>query len=299
MILVVGATGLLGGRITRLLLESGKDVRILVRRNSPSEELAKYGKATTAQSLIKLGAQPVYGDLTDPASLEKACVRVDTVITTATAAERGGKDTLDAVDLKGTLDLIAAAKKAGARRFIYTSAIARNINIPGLPQFKALCENAVKESGMEYTILRPSCLEENWVGQVIGVPFKAHQPVTLMGKGDHKQDLVWNGDVAAYAAASVDNPKAKNREIDIGGSASYTWTEVVGAVEKYLECSLPIQYVPLGSPIPLIHPIYSILMTGAELGESYVDMRQTAAEFGIAVTPLQAGIQKIFGGQPN
>ncbi len=294
MILVVGATGLLGGRITCLLLYSGREVRILVRRNSPSEALSKQSLATTAQSLIQAGAQPVYGDLTDPVSLDAACQGVDTVITTATAALRGGKDTLDAVDLKGTLNLIAAAKKAGVRHFIYTSALARNINIPGLPQFKALCENAVKDSGMEYTILRPSCLEETWVGQVVGVPARVRQPVTLMGKGDHKQNFVWDGDVAAYAVASIDDPRAKNREIDIGGPASYTWTEVVSAAEKYLECSLPVQFVPLGSPLPLLHPIFGILMTGAEMSESYVDMSRTAAEFGIAVTPLEVGMQKIF-----
>ncbi len=267
----------------------------MVRRNSPSQALSKQGLATTAQLLIQSGAQPVSGDLTDPASLDAACQGVDTVITTATAALRSGKDTLEAVDLKGTLNLIAAAKRASVRHFTYTSALARNINIPGLPQFKALCENAVKESGMEYTTLRPSCLEETWVGQVVGVPARAHQPVTLMGKGDHKQNLVWDGDVAAYAAASIDDSRAKNREIDIGGPASYTWTEVVSKAEKFLECSLPIQYVPLGGSLPLIHPIFGILMTGAEMSESYLDMRQTASEFGIAVTPLEVAFQKVLG----
>ena len=66
MILVVGATGQLGGMITQRLLAEGKDVRILVRHNSPSEELAKQGLATSSQTLIDAGAQPVYGDLKEP-----------------------------------------------------------------------------------------------------------------------------------------------------------------------------------------------------------------------------------------
>ena len=53
MILIVGATGILGGMITRRLLDEGKDVRILLRRNSPSEQLALQGMATSAQSLIE------------------------------------------------------------------------------------------------------------------------------------------------------------------------------------------------------------------------------------------------------
>ena len=69
MILVVGATGMLGGMITNQLLQQGKNVRILVRENSPAAEMAKQGMATDPDSLIDAGAQPIYGDLKDPASL--------------------------------------------------------------------------------------------------------------------------------------------------------------------------------------------------------------------------------------
>ena len=88
MNLVVGATGSLGGRITHGLLARGKPVRILARHNSPSEELAKQGRANTAQSLIAAGAEVVHGDLKDRASLNEAVAGVDTVITTATATQR-------------------------------------------------------------------------------------------------------------------------------------------------------------------------------------------------------------------
>ena len=63
MILVVGSTGILGGMITQRLLREGRDVRILLRHNSPSEQMALQGMATLAQSLTDLGAQPVSGDL--------------------------------------------------------------------------------------------------------------------------------------------------------------------------------------------------------------------------------------------
>ena len=63
MDLVVGATGSLGGRITRRLLAQGKAVRILARHNPLSDELAKLGRANTVRSLVDAGAQAVYGDL--------------------------------------------------------------------------------------------------------------------------------------------------------------------------------------------------------------------------------------------
>ena len=59
MILVVGATGIVGGMIARRLLGQGKEVRVLARGNSPSEQLAHEGRATSAASLIGAGGQPV------------------------------------------------------------------------------------------------------------------------------------------------------------------------------------------------------------------------------------------------
>ena len=106
MILAVGATGILGGMITQRLLQAGEDVRILVRRDSPSEELAKQGMATLASSLIEAGAQPIYGDLKDRASLDAACEGIETVITTANSASRGGGDNVQTVDLEGNRCLI-------------------------------------------------------------------------------------------------------------------------------------------------------------------------------------------------
>jgi uncharacterized protein YbjT (DUF2867 family) len=76
--------------ITQRLLAAGKEVRILVRHDSPSEELAKQGLATSAQTLINAGAQPVYGDLKDRPSLDAACQGIETLITTANSALRGG-----------------------------------------------------------------------------------------------------------------------------------------------------------------------------------------------------------------
>jgi uncharacterized protein YbjT (DUF2867 family) len=64
---MVGATGGLGGAITQALLAQGRSVRILVRRSSPSVELARHGMATSADVLVAAGAQPVYGDLKDRA----------------------------------------------------------------------------------------------------------------------------------------------------------------------------------------------------------------------------------------
>lgn len=295
MILVVGATGSLGGRVTRGLLQQGKPVRILVRKNSPSEELAKQGRANTAQSLIKAGAHAVYGDLKDRASLDAACQGMDTVLTTATAIKRWGEDTIESVDLHGTLGLIEAAKAAHVKRVIYTSVPGASPENP-LPLFriKGACEAALVKSGIEYTIFQSSVFMEIWIGMLVGIPLRAGQPVSLIGKGDHHQNFISEADVAAFEVASVDNPRAANQRILIGGPASYTWTEVVEAVGKGMGTQLPVQYLPLGSTVPLLPPHAGALAGSMETFETFVDMSQTAPAYGIKLTTLDEFIQRTF-----
>ena len=110
MILIVGGTGDLGGRITRRLLERGERVRALTRPGTPEHRLPGEVERTV-------------GDLKEPETLLAACTGVDTVITTANAAARSAPDTVDSVDLTGNRDLIEAAESAGVERFVFVSAL--------------------------------------------------------------------------------------------------------------------------------------------------------------------------------
>jgi uncharacterized protein YbjT (DUF2867 family) len=293
MILVVGATGLLGGRIVRKLLDQGKDVRILVRPDSPCEELALQGMATSAQSLIEAGAKPVSGDLKDYASLEKAVEGVDTVLTTAVSTLRDFD--LENVDLKGTKNLIDAARNAGVKHFIYTSAIISdpNSSVP-LPKIKGLCEQYLIESGLPYTILAPGIFMEIWIPMVVGMPLKAGMPVSLFGKGENRHSYVAIDDVASFGAAAVDNPKAMNQKILIGGPASYSWTEVVGFVGKALGKKLPINYLSFEDPIPLLPPGVDDMMRGFETFETFIDMQEQVSTYGVELTSIETFAQRMF-----
>ncbi|MCB8969169.1 MAG: SDR family oxidoreductase [Ardenticatenaceae bacterium] len=297
MILVVGATGLLGGMITQQLLQQGNSVRILVRHNSPATEMAKQGLGTPAQTLIDAGAQPVYGDLKDRASLDAACAGIETVITTANSILRGGEDTIESVDLQGTQNLIDAAKTAGVRHLIYTSADGVDINHPNpFYQAKAACEAHLAASGLDYTILKPGVFMEVWIGAVVGIPLQAGQPVTLVGKGNHQHAFVSVGDVAKYAVTAVSHAAARNKAIRIAGPVSYTWTEIVETTGQVLGQSLPINYMPMGETVPLIPEMMSSMLSGFETYESGIDMNETASIYGIQPTPLAVFAERFFKG---
>ena len=295
MILISGATGILGGIVTQRLLGEGKDVRILVRHNSPSEQMALQGMATSARSLIEAGAQPVYGDLKDQASLDRACDGVETVITTANSAMRGGEDTVDTVDRQGNRNLIEAAKASGVKQFIFTSFLGADLNNPvPLFQAKAETEAMLAESGMPYTILASNFFIESWAGMVVGIPLQARQPVTLVGEGQRLHSLISVADVAAFAAAVVGHPAAINQRLALGGPKPLSWRGIVDTFGKVLGQELPVQFVAPGEPIPGLPEIVPPVLAGMETYDSPIPMDETARIFGVEQTPLTACIKRML-----
>jgi NADH dehydrogenase len=296
MILIAGATGILGGMITRRLLGEGKDVRILVRHNSPAEEMAKQGMATSAQSLIAAGAQPVYGDLKDPASIDQACGSIETVITTANSAMRGGEDTVETVDRQGNRNLVEAARAAGVKQFIFTSFLGADLNSPvRLFRAKAETEALLANSGMPYTILAPNFYLESWVGMVVGIPFRTGQPVTLVGEGQRLHSLISVADAAAFATAVVDHPEAIGQRLALGGPEPLSWRSIVETFSQVIGTDLPVQLVAPGDPIAGLPEVAPPILAAMETYDSPIPMEETSRVFDVEQTPLDAVVRHILG----
>lgn len=255
------------------------------------------GRATAVQSLVDAGAQPVYGDLKESASLATAVADIDTVITTATASQRQPPDSIETVDLQGTLALINAAQEAGVRHFIYTSGLGRSDPEHPVPLIdaKRRCEEALRQSRMNWTILQPHMFMDIWFGIVIGMPLQMQQPITLVVDATHRHAFMAETDVAAFAVRSIDNPLAHNRVLLLGGPESYSWSDIVAMVEKALDTALPVNYVPLGSQVPLMPPPISDMMNSLETFDTAVDMSTIAPEFGITLTPAAVMVNQMFG----
>lgn len=296
MILVAGATGILGGLITQRLLGQGRDVRILVRHNSPAEQMAAQGMATSPRALIAAGAQPVYGDLKDRASLDRACEGVETVITTANSAMRGGEDNVDTVDRQGNRNLIQAARAAGVKQFIFVSFLGADLNSPvPLFQAKAETEALLAQSGMPWTVLAPNFFMESWVGMVVGIPLQAGQPVTLVGEGQRLHSLISVRDVAAFAAAAVGHPAAINRRLPLGGPEPVTWRAVVDAFSQVLGQRVPLRFVAPGEPIPGLPELVPAVLAAMESYDSPIPMDETARLFGVRQTTLMEFARHMLG----
>src|SRR5215207_2083439 len=292
MILVVGATGVVGGMITQRLRDEGKEVRILVRRDSPSSQLVQQGLATSAEALIESGAHPVHGDLRDRASLDAALEGVDTVISTANSAGRGGADNPQSVDLEGNRNLIEAAREAGVEHFVFVSSLGADPEHPvPFMRGKGQSEASLRQSGMDYTILAPAPYMEVWVAVVVGMPVSQGYQVTLVGEGRRLHSFISDRDVAALAVAAAENPAARNEYLAIGGPEPLSWREVVETYERVLEHSIPVEFVAMGEPMPLPEPMPSIL-AGMETYDSAIEMEEIARTFDVALTRLETFVRE-------
>lgn len=288
MILVVGATGIVGGKIVRQLLEQGKEVRILVRENSPSEQMAPQGMATSAQSLIDAGAEPVTGDLKNEASIRRAVAGAHTVITTANSAMRGGEDNVQNVDRDGNRRLVKAAADAGVGHFIFVSALGATVDSPSdFLRAKAETDQLLRESGMAYTIVAPTAYFESWPAMVVGMPALQGQPVTLVGEGRRLHSFISIRDVAAFVVAAVDNPQARNQYLPLGGPEALSWRDVVATYERILQRDISLNWVAPGDSVPGLPDPMPALLAAQETYDSAVPMTATAAQYGVELTPLE------------
>jgi uncharacterized protein YbjT (DUF2867 family) len=295
MDLVVGGTGLLGGAIAMRLLEGGRPVRVLLRRDSPSEHLAPMGMATPASALLAAGADAVYGDLKDPGSLREAMRGVRRVVTTANSAVRQPPDTAQTVEFDGNRALIDAAAEAGVEHLVFTSALGADAESP-VPFMagKGATERYLREGGVGYTILAPDVFMEIWIPIVVGQAVAAGKPVTLVRDASRRHAFVSMRDVAGYAVAALDHPAARNATLPIGGPEPLSWRDVVAVHERVLDRRIDVTLVAPGEPVPGVHDAVLPLLANLERYDSPIDMTEPAATYGIEPTPLETVLREML-----
>lgn len=238
MILVVGATGSVGGEICRRLAASGQPVRALVRESSAPDKVS---------ALQAMGVETVVGDLRDRASLDAACRGISAVITTVSSMPFSyvpGQNDIASTDMAGAMRLVDAAVAAGAGHFTYTS-FSANLDVD-TPLFRAkrAVEQHVIGSGLGYTILRPSCFMEAWLSPMVGFDPAAAR-ATIYGTGTEPVSWIAVGDVAEFAVRSIDAPAARNATLELGGPDALSPLEVVRIFEEIGGRTFETQHVPV------------------------------------------------------
>ncbi len=229
-ILVVGATGFLGTEICRRLAEKGTPPLALVRESSDPARV---------EALRELQAEIVVGDLRDRDSLDRACVGVDVVFSTATSIIREGE--ISAVDGKGQLNLVDAAREGGVTRFVYVSFEELGTGSP-LEHAKRAVEERLRGSGIRYTILRAGLFHETWLTPATGFD-AANGTVNVYGSGEAEVSWIALSDVATAAVNSLDEPETENAIVPIAGER-LSYKDVVAVFEEVTGRDIAVQQVP-------------------------------------------------------
>ncbi len=233
MVLVTGAAGRLGSRVSEKLLAEGRRVRVLTRTQVATERLER------------LGAEVMVGDLHDAASARLACGGVDYVVAATQSLDGMGNDEPYTVEEAGTRQLIAAAREARVKHFVYVSALGAE---PGHRLACYRCKHAIEErvraSGLSYTVLRPPPVMETWVAR-LGQPILERGTTVILGSGECLINLMALDDVAHYVLVALFNPDARDRVIEIGGPENLTQLQVVEALERACGRKARCTHVPL------------------------------------------------------
>jgi uncharacterized protein YbjT (DUF2867 family) len=162
-VLVAGANGQIGRHLIRMLAEGGHDVRAMIRDEDQ------------APGLRELGGDPVVADLEgEVAHTVEGC---DAVIFSAGGGPGSGAEKKETIDRGGAAKLVEAAREHGARRYVMVSAMGAADPEAGSEAMqpylfaKAQADQALQESGLDYTIVRPGSLtNEAGTGTVEAAP---------------------------------------------------------------------------------------------------------------------------------
>jgi len=230
-VLIVGATGLVGSNLVIACEAAGHEVRAMVR----PETLLNSSKVVPLKAS---GVNIIEGSLEDFDSLIQACDDVDVVISAVGAGQ-----------LAQQSHLIRAAKQMGVNRFI-PSDFGVDPKIAGVDScvifdLKATIQSTVRESGLNYTIINANGFFEYWLyglGQ-IGLT-EPPEEVELYGEGNVIAALVSVHDIARITAATIDDPRTRNKELTIFANIHsqeeliQLWEDISGSMVKRNPVSL-------------------------------------------------------------
>jgi uncharacterized protein YbjT (DUF2867 family) len=291
VILIVGATGRLGGAVARMLVAQGKPVRAMCR------------PAANADPLRALGVEVVAGDLRDAASVQAACRGANQVFAAAHAFLQRGTNTPRNVDELGNSRLIDAAEASGVGHFVFTSA---NDVRPDHPvdffRHKFAAEEHLRRSGVSYTIVQPTVFMEFWAG-LIGQPILEKGRAVIFGRGVNPINFVSADDVARLVVTMLDDAGPRNQTIRFGGpenlsllQVAETFERVYGIKAKRSHVPLPVMKVMSVLLRPFNPTVSRQIATGVymDTADMTLDARETLQRYPMQLKSLESVVREIF-----
>jgi len=207
-VFVTGASGFVGRSVVARLRAEGHAAVALVRPNSlrplaPADDL-----------------EIVSGDVRDAALVARAARGCDAAIHLAGIIRERGANTFEAVHVRGTENVVSACRSAGIRRLIHMSAHGAALGAPAAYlRSKEAADSTVRESGLDWTILRPAVIHGPRADFVIAMARLVARPgpVPLIGRGHQVLQPIWVEDVARLAVDALGLDAAVGGTFEVAG----------------------------------------------------------------------------------
>lgn len=287
-VFVAGATGFIGRPLVRALALRGDRVVALARDPGGLRGLD--------------GVEPVHGDFADPDTYRGRILGCDASVHLV-GLLKASRKTFERVVARGTRDWVQACRDAGVRHLVYVSAIGAAADGTPYQRSKWAAEEAVRASGVPYTIFRPSFVlgPGGFVEQIDRL--LRFRVLPLFGRQDYRATPVARDDLVAAIAASLREPAARGRVFHMGGPQAVTYEDIVRAIRDTGGRRAALPQVPkwLGFTaagllgwfpgFPADVDNLRMLLEGNEAPEN--DWERT---FGIRATPFRDAVQAAVAG---
>ena len=294
LVLVTGATGFVGREVVKALGDRGFEVRCLV--HTPGRESV-------------LGDQQVevhYGSVGDMAALRAAFYDVDVVVHLVAAIRQKGPTTFQSLNRRGAEAVVETAKAAGVKHFLYVSALGATDD-PRYPYLnsKWQAEQAVINSGIPYTILRPSIQfgpGDEFINTLAGL-VRVSPIMPIIGRGRNRFQPIAVQEVAGCVAAAAGDDEFHGRTIEIGGPEHLSYIEIVDIIAATYQVWRPKLHIPVWAMRLVVRLMELVLPRPPATTEqlrmlpvSNIAKLDTVEDvFGFKPTPLQGSIDYIKG----
>ncbi|HEY2064682.1 MAG TPA: NAD-dependent epimerase/dehydratase family protein [Gemmatimonadaceae bacterium] len=300
-VLVTGGTGVVGGGMVTELLRRGHIVVLLSRHAESDARRWPSGVA----------ARP--GDVADAASIREAAAGCDAVIHLAGIVDENDGATFEAVNVRGTANMLRETTRAGVRRFVYVSSLGAPTGESAYHRSKRDAEALVRGFAGAWTIARPGNVYGPGDEQISLLLRMVRGPIPVVpriGDGDQPIQPLWWEDAAQALASIVERDDLSGRELDLAGVEVTSQNDLLARLQRITGCEVHSVQVPefiasvgaklvslVGWDVSLNDDQLQMLREGSAIAPGAENA--LIGVLGITPTPLDAGLRRLADLQPE
>ena len=247
-IAITGANGFVGRALVQMLVQRGHSVKRLLRRPYPDPDPERI--------------ESVVGSLSDDHALAELCAGADAVCHLVAVIRERGPSTFHSVNVVGTQRVLAAAKTAGVDRVIHLSALGGDPASPyAYLRSKGLGEEAVKSSGLSFTILRASVIygpDDEFIN-LLGAVALALPVVPIVGAGGNLFQPISLRNVCEVVCQCLEHEEHHRRTYELGGPDQLRYDDIVRAIAAEMGLRRLYIRLPIGIMTPAAHLMNRLL----------------------------------------